>query len=312
MSEIRNRIEKNSKKLESWADKFGIDAYRIYERDIPEYPFIVDRYKDHFVVYDRGDLEIDSRPDKQEHLPELLRALSELFSCPNEKIILKRRARQKGENQYEKLASRGETIIVREDPARFIVNLHDYLDTGLFLDHRLMRQMILKASQGKDFLNLFCYTGSVSVFAALGGARTVSVDMSATYSRWAQDNFELNRIPLSKHEFITRNALEFLADSSYPRRFDLIFLDPPTFSNSKKMSQSFEVERDQQFLVDNCMRLLKPNGTLWFSNNKRNFKLLDSIAHRFPVKDITARTIPKDFRDQKIHRVYEIRSPSSK
>lgn len=308
MNEIRNRLEKNVKKLAPWAERLRIEAYRIYERDIPEYPFIVDRYKDHFVVYDRSDDVIDAKAEKKTHLPELVEALRELFSTSEDKIILKRRERQKGESQYEKIDETSRFMTVREGDALFKVNLHDYLDTGLFLDHRLMREKIRSMADGKDVLNLFCYTGSVSVFAALGGARTVSVDMSSTYSRWAKENFELNRIPLAGHEFVTMNALEYLEDERNPRRFDLVFLDPPTFSNSKKMEGSFEVERDQAFLVENCMRLLKPNGTLFFSNNKRSFKLDPSIVSRYDVKDITEKTIPKDFRDQKIHRVYEIRA----
>lgn len=308
MNEIRNRLEKNVKKLAPWAERLKIEAYRIYERDIPEYPFIVDRYKDRFVVYDRSDEIIDAKAEKKEHLPELLTAIRELFSTTDDKIILKRRERQKGESQYEKIAETARFMTVREGEALFKVNLYDYLDTGLFLDHRLMRERVRSMSKDKDVLNLFCYTGSVSVFAALGGARTVSVDMSSTYTRWAQENFALNDIPLAQHEFVTINALEYLADRGIARRFDVIFLDPPTFSNSKKMESTFEVERDQVFLVENCMRLLKPNGVLFFSNNKRSFKLEPTLTDRFDVKDITAQTIPKDFRDNKIHRVYEIRA----
>ncbi len=308
MSEIRNRLEKNFKKLGPWAERHRIEAYRIYERDIPDYPFIIDRYKDHFLIYDRGHSEIDSKEGKREHFPQLVSALKELFSAVDEKIIVKRRERQKGESQYEKIDGTGRTMVVRESQALFTVNLYDYLDTGLFLDHRLMRQKIFETAKDKDFLNLFAYTCSVSVFAALGGARTTSVDMSATYTRWGQDNFALNKISPAGHEFITQNALEFLGDRTYKKRFDLIFLDPPTFSNSKRMAQSFEVERDQEFLVENAMRLLKPNGTLYFSNNKRTFKLAPAIQSRYSVRDITAQTIPKDFRDPKIHYVFQIRS----
>lgn len=310
MSEIKNRIKKNVANLEAWAKKFKIDAYRIYERDIPDYPFIVDRYNDKFIVYDRSIDSIDSREDKQEHFPELLAALREIFGVDDSKIIVKRRSRQKGEAQYEKIDESNHTETVREGEALFKVNLYDYLDTGLFLDHRLMRDKIRKQSSDKDVLNLFCYTGSVSVFAALGGARVTSVDMSATYSRWAQDNFRLNNLDPDKHTFITENALEYLA-APHKERFDLIFLDPPTFSNSKKMDSSFEVERDQTFLVESCMKLLKPDGVLFFSNNKRSFKLEPALSEKYFVRDITASTIPKDFRDQKIHRVFEIRAGRS-
>lgn len=308
MSAIRNRIEKNSKVLSPWAEKHQIEAYRLYERDIPEYPYIVDRYRDVFVIYDRGNEFLDTKESKRGHFDELITALKELFNATDSQLIIKRRERQKGESQYEKIGASGETLVIRESQALFRVNLYDYLDTGLFLDHRLMRQKIFKEAKDKDFLNLFSYTGSVSVFAALGGARTVSVDMSATYTRWAEENFELNKIPLAGHEFVNRNAIEYLTDRTIERRFDLIFLDPPTFSNSKKMDASFEVERDQDLLVDNCMRLLKPNGTLYFSNNKRSFKLSPALMQRYSTRNITEKTIPKDFRDPKVHHVFEIRA----
>jgi 23S rRNA (cytosine1962-C5)-methyltransferase/23S rRNA (guanine2445-N2)-methyltransferase / 23S rRNA (guanine2069-N7)-methyltransferase len=307
MSEIRNRLEKNTKNLKPWAEKHQIEAYRLYERDIPDYPFIVDRYKDFFVVYDRGDERIDSRDDKREHFPRLIEALKDLYGTNDEHIVIKRRERQKGESQYEKTGNTNRTLTVREGPAVFVVNLYDYLDTGLFLDHRLMRQKIFSEATGKDFLNLFAYTGSVSVFAALGGARTVSVDMSATYSRWAQDNFLANGLNPAAHDFITEDALKYLGAHQERRRFDLIFLDPPTFSNSKRMESTFEVERDQEFLVDNAVKLLKPGGVLYFSNNKRTFKLSPSLSERYRIRDITAKTLPKDMRDPKVHHVFEIR-----
>ena len=311
-TEIKNRIAKNLKNLVPWASKLNIDAYRIYERDIPEYPYIVDRYLDSFVVYDRGN-ELDLSESKAHHFPALLQALAELFEILEaqvaERVIVKQRNRQKGESQYDKISSTGKTMTVREGPARFLVNLYDYLDTGLFLDHRLMRQRVFKESSGRDVLNLFSYTGSVSVFAALGGARTTSVDMSATYTRWARENFLLNGIELSGHQFINENALEYLSLNVRlaKQKFDIIFLDPPTFSNSKKMQASFEVERDQESLIHDCLALLKPRGTLYFSNNKRNFRLLPDLIKNLNIKDITASTIPKDFRDQKIHRVFQIK-----
>ncbi len=305
--DVIQRIKKNLSKLEPWAQRHKIEAYRIYERDIPEYPYIVDRYGSQLVVYDRGDQEIDSKEGKLNHFPELIEGLRELFSIGDEQIIIKRRARQKGDTQYEKIDTRGDRLTIQEGDAKFWVNLHDYLDTGLFLDHRLMRERIRKEAKGKQVLNLFCYTGSVSVFAALGGGRVTSVDMSPTYIKWAQDNFALNEINAVSHTFITRNALEYLADESSNERFDIIFLDPPTFSNSKKMAESFEVERAQEALVKDCMRILNSNGTLYFSNNKRSFKIAKSITDHHLVRDITSATLPKDFRDPKIHHVFEIR-----
>lgn len=302
---IKNRLEKNYKKLKAWAQRSQIEAFRLYDRDIPEYPFIVDIYKDHFLVYDKSEAFIDK--DKN-HLPHVIEALKALFKCPEESIVLKRRERQEGLKQYEKLDGKNETFTVRESQALLRVNLYDYLDSGLFLDHRPMRQKVYKTAAGKKFLNLFCYTGSVSVFAALAGAKTTSVDMSQTYLRWAQDNFLLNQIPLEGHQFINSDVLEWLRNSDKQGPFDMIFLDPPTFSNSKKMEDTFEVERDQNFLVDSCMKMLSPGGVLYFSNNKRKFKISEEILAKYSVKDITEESIPQDFHDKKIHCCFEIRA----
>lgn len=305
MDMIKNRLEKNFKKLKSWSDRNGIEAYRLYDRDIPEYPYIVDVYKDHYLVYDKSDFIKDK--DKN-HLPHVTEALKVLFKCTEDQIVIKKRERQEGLKQYEKMDAKNETFIVKESQASFKVNLYDYLDTGIFLDHRPIRQKIFKMADGKKFLNLFCYTGSVSVFAALGGARTTSVDMSQTYLRWAQDNFSLNKIEFDDHSFVNADVLDWLRINKNQKTFDLIFLDPPTFSNSKKMEDSFEVERDQDFLVNACMEMLNPGGVLYFSNNKRKFKLSEKILSNYSVKDITEESIPQDFHDKKIHNCYEIKN----
>ena len=302
---IRNRLEKNFKKLKSWAERHQIEAYRIYDRDIPEYPYIVDIYKDHFLIYDKSDTFKDAGKN---HLPHVIEAIRSLFKCSEEKIIVKKRERQEGTSQYEKLARREEFFVVRESQAQILVNLHDYLDTGLFLDHRPMRQKVFKSAQGKNFLNLFCYTGSVSVFAALGGAQTTSVDMSQTYLSWAEQNFKLNQISPEGHEFVNRNALEYLRKKQGQKLFNVIFLDPPTFSNSKKMDEVFEVEKDQDFLVEAATSLLLPEGVLYFSNNKRKFKLSENILKKYQVKDLTKESIPQDFHDEKIHHCFEIKN----
>lgn len=305
---IKNRLEKNLKKLKPWATRHQIEAYRLYDRDIPEFPFIIDVYKDYFLVHDKSDTFLDK---EKNHLPLVLAAIKEIFGCADDKIILKKRERQEGLKQYEKLDQKSDTFTVRESQAVFKINLYDYLDTGLFLDHRPMRQKVFKTTSGKKFLNLFCYTGSVSVFAALGGARTTSVDMSQTYLSWAQDNFALNQIDLGAHSFINANVLEWLKEERYKNKFDVIFLDPPTFSNSKKMEDSFEVERDQDFLVDSCMMMLNPGGVLYFSNNKRKFKLSASLQEKYSVVDKTEESIPQDFHDKKIHNCFEIRAKMS-
>lgn len=300
---IQNRIEKNYKHRAKWARKAGLESFRVYEKDIPEFPFIVDVYKDHAVIFEKRDSEIDA--EKFDHFNFIISAVKNVMNLPEEKIIIKSRMKQKGATQYEKLEERNEFFPVKEYQAEFLVNLHDYLDTGLFLDHRPIRQIIFNEAKGKKFLNLFSYTGSVSVMAALGGASHVtSVDLSGTYQEWARKNFEHNKLSLKEHNFIVQSALEYLEKSV--NKFDLIFLDPPTFSNSKKMDDDFEVEKDQEFLVKNCLRLLNPGGTLYFSNNKRKFKLDPIISEISDVQDITDSTIPLDFRDGKIHHCYKI------
>lgn len=303
---IKNRLEKNFKHKSKWAKRENIDAYRLYDRDIPEFPYIVDIYKDQIVIYEKTDINIDH--EKLHHFDFLLEATKAIFNISNEeedeKIIFKSRFKQK-DKQYEKIQEKNELKIVQEKNAKFYVNLHDYLDTGLFLDHRPLRQIIFKESSGKKVLNLFSYTGSISVFAALGGATSVtSVDMSSTYQEWARKNFNLNELSLREHNFLVESALDYLGKAQ--NKFDLIIVDPPTFSNSKKMQNDFEVEEDQLELINNCMRLLNTGGTLYFSNNKRKFKLHLDLKESFIVHDITAKTIPMDFHDQKIHHCFRI------
>lgn len=300
---IKNRIEKNFKHRKKWAARENIEAYRLYEKDIPDFPFIVDVYKDYAVIFEKRDDEIDA--EKFDHFNYIISAVKEILNIPEERVIIKSRSKQKGSTQYTKLEDKNETMLVTEKSAKFIVNLHDYLDTGLFLDHRPLRQMVFKESQGKKVLNLFSYTGSISVVAALGGARQVtSVDMSTTYQDWARKNFEANLIPLKDHIFVTDSAMVYLEKAS--SRFDLIILDPPTFSNSKKMEEDFEVEKNQVFLIKHCMRLLSPDGVLYFSNNKRKFKIDPQIAELAIVTDITPKTIPEDYRDNKVHHCFKM------
>ena len=303
LATIQNRLEKNYKHRLKWAKREGLEAYRLYEKDIPEFPFIVDVYKDHAVIFEKRDEEIDA--DKFDHFEFIISAVKNVLQLPEERVVIKSRFRQKGAVQYTKLEDKNEFFPVKEYKAEFLVNLHDYLDTGLFLDHRPLRQTIFKTSQDKKVLNLFSYTGSISVMAALGGAAKVtSVDMSQTYQDWAKKNFTHNSIDVDKHLFVVESALEWLPRAS--QRFDIIVLDPPTFSNSKKMTDDFEVEKDQLFLVKHCLRLLAPDGVLYFSNNKRKFKLAPEVQELALVADITPKTIPEDYRDQKIHHCFKI------
>lgn len=304
---LLGRLEKNYKKFKPWFDKSQTEVFRLYDKDIPEFPFLVDVYKDYVVIYDKTEI-IDEGKNKEALVIDAVKAL---LNLSEDKIILKKRQRQSGTNQYQKIAAKNERLTVLENGYPVYVNLWDYLDTGLFIDHRPMRYYFLKNAKQKKLLNLFCYTGVVSLMAALGGAQTVSVDMSGKYLNWAKDNFALNNLPVENHRFIEQDALKFLAQAQewpdYKHSFDLIFLDPPTFSNSKEMDTDFEVERDQKQIILNALKFLKPQGVLYFSTNKRKFKLDSEIESQFSVKNTTEKTIPIDCHDQKIHHSFEIR-----
>ena len=301
--DFANRLQKNIKKIEKWAKQQGLDAYRLYDADLPEYNVAVDRYGDHIVVQEyAAPKNIDENKARQ-RLLDAVTATLQVTGIETNKLILKVRQKQKGTNQYEKLANKGEYFYVNEYGAQLWVNLTDYLDTGLFLDHRLTRKILGEMAKGKDFLNLFAYTGSATVHAALGGAKsTTTVDMSNTYLNWAEQNLILNDIEGKQHKLIQADCLQWLEKCD--RQFDLIFVDPPTFSNSKRMEDSWDVQRDHIKLMRNLKRILRPNGTIVFSNNKRGFKMdfdaLDELG--LSAVEISAKTLPLDFeRNKQIH-----------
>ena len=301
--DFANRLQKNIKKIEKWAKQQGLDAYRLYDADLPEYNLAVDRYGDHIVVQEyAAPKNIDENKARQ-RLLDAVNATLNVTGIETNKLILKVRKKQKGTNQYEKLANKGEYFYVNEYGAKLWVNLTDYLDTGLFLDHRLTRKMLGEMAQGKDFLNLFAYTGSATVHAALGKAKsTTTVDMSNTYLNWAEQNLLLNDIEGKQHKLIQADCLQWLEKCD--RQFDLIFVDPPTFSNSKRMEDSWDVQRDHIKLMKNLKRILRPNGTIVFSNNKRGFKMdfakLEELG--LSAVEISHKTLPLDFeRNKQIH-----------
>ena len=301
--DFANRLQKNIKKIEKWAKQQGLDAYRLYDADLPEYNLAVDRYADHIVVQEyAAPKNIDENKARQ-RLLDAVNATLQVTGIETNKLILKVRQKQKGTNQYEKLANKGEYFYVNEYGAKLWVNLTDYLDTGLFLDHRLTRKMLGEMAQGKDFLNLFAYTGSATVHAALGKAKsTTTVDMSNTYLNWAEQNLLLNDIEGKLHKLIQADCLQWLEKCD--RQFDLIFVDPPTFSNSKRMEDSWDVQRDHIKLMKNLKRILRPNGTIVFSNNKRGFKMdfakLEELG--LSAVEISHKTLPLDFeRNKQIH-----------
>ena len=257
----------------------------------------------------RAPSSIDIRKARQ-RLEHLIAVIPEVLKVDREKVILKTRRQQKGLSQYEKQANEGHEMRVHEGGLQFIVNLLDYLDTGLFLDHRDTRQKIRDWSADKRFLNLFAYTGSVSVYAAAGGARsTTTVDMSNTYLNWAKKNFKINGFAQQCHQFIKADCIQWLKGQARSKdRYDLIFLDPPTFSNSKTMDSVFDIQKDQVSLIKDAMSILDRQGTLVFSNNYRKFKLDSWLMDNYQVEDISKQTIPEDFkRNPKIHRCWLIK-----
>lgn len=305
-----NRLGKNIKHLMKWARRNGIDAWRAYDKDVPQFPFVVDIYGEriHLQEYDTGWLMHES--DHKIWLGEVLKAVEFVTGLPPDAISIKTRERQKGLNQYEKTGKAGDNFIVQETGRKFWVNLEKYLDTGLFLDHRNMRQKVGEIAKGKRFLNLFAYTGSFSVYAATGGAiLSETVDLSNTYLDWARRNFILNDIDESKHQIIREDVFTYLqAALRDGKEFDLIVMDPPSFSNSKKMREDLDVQRDHVRLIDGAMALLATDGTLYFSNNLSSFEMDEELAARYLVTDITKLSIPEDFRNKKIHQCFEIKN----
>jgi 23S rRNA (guanine2445-N2)-methyltransferase / 23S rRNA (guanine2069-N7)-methyltransferase len=302
-----NRLRKNQKTLGKWATQQGISCYRLYDGDIPEYAVAVDLYDGWVHVQEyQAPKEIDERKAAQ-RLQEVMAVLPDVLEVPGERIFLKVRKQQKGREQYGKFGEQGQFIEVREGGARLLVNLSDYLDTGLFLDHRPTRLLLGELAAGKRFLNLFAYSGAASVHAALGGAAsTLTVDLSQTYLDWAKKNLALNGFSGGNHRLERADCLDWLGRAK--GEFDLIFLDPPTFSNSKRMEGTFDVQRDHVELLRKTAALLAKDGTLIFSNNNRKFKMDAEALPELLIEDITRKTIPKDFeRNSRIHNCWRIR-----
>jgi 23S rRNA (guanine2445-N2)-methyltransferase / 23S rRNA (guanine2069-N7)-methyltransferase len=319
-----NRLKKNRKKLASWLERESITCFRLYDADIPEYNVAVDLYREaqgegllHAHVQEYAPPRSIDPEQARTHLREALAVIREDLELPRERVHLKRRERQRGRSQYEKLDRAGQEYVVAEGPARFLVNFEDYLDTGLFLDHRPIRAKLRELAAGRRMLNLFCYTATASVHAAIGGASsTTSVDLSRTYLEWAQRNFAINGFEAvqaashaqpGRHRLIRTDVLDWLGRPTR-ERWELIFCDPPSYSNSKRMQQDFDVQRDHGGLIARCVERLAPGGTLVFSTNLRSFELDPRAVDRLEVEDWTTPSIPKDFeRSQRIHRCYLIR-----
>jgi len=358
-----NRLAKNLKKQQTWAERSGVSCYRLYDADMPEYAFAIDIYRTVEAPQSHSPLQPAraSDPMRQSHaslrdaqppqssspmprMPdpapaaaseltwlyvqeyaapaeieleavrrrrgEALSTLSDVTGVVPERICVRTRRKNKRGEQYGKVQDRANFHVVVEDGLKFLVNFDDYLDTGLFLDHRVTRARLRAASSGKRFLNLFAYTCTATVYAAAGGAvSTTSVDMSNTYLNWAQRNFELNDLSPERNGLVQADCRIWLEEGVRSReRYDLIFIDPPTFSNSKRMEGVLDVERDHPALIDGCARLLAPGGLIVFSTNSQRFRLDDALSRRYDIQDISAKTLPRDFeRNPRIHRCYEVR-----
>ncbi len=313
-----NRLQKNLKQLEKWARKNDINAYRLYDADMPEYSAAIDVYcgqtqpgkpeQWYANVQEYAAPKSVDEDRAAQRFAEIELAVPYALDIPAERISYKQRRRNKGTQQYEKLTElpTGDVFSVQEGAARLHINMWQYLDTGLFLDHRPVRKLIAEMARDKRFLNLFCYTATASVHAAMGGARyTVSVDMSNTYLNWARKNYALNGLSESKNRLEQADCLKWLEENE--QQFDLILLDPPSFSNSKRMEDVMDVQRDHVNMINNAMRVLAEGGTLIFSNNLRTFKLDEDALSAFTIKDISSKTIDEDFkRNVKIHQCWLI------
>jgi len=308
---LANRLRKNLKTLGRWARQQGHSCYRLYDADMPEYAFAIDCYGSHVHMQEyKAPVSVneeDSALRRRQAWLALCQVMQQELGIPAKNIVLKVRERQRGKEQYRPTQKEGEDLEVSEGSARFIVNLERYLDTGLFLDHRPIRHWIGEHARGTRFLNLFCYTATATVHAALGGAaHTTSVDMSRSYLQWASRNFALNGLDTRRHVLVQQDCMKFLEECR--EQYDLIFLDPPTFSNSKNTENVLDIQRDHVALIEQCMRLLPPDGLLIFSNNHRRFRLDDAVGQRYRVQDCTAASLDKDFeRNPRIHQTWFIR-----
>ena len=302
------RLKKRARHFRRWPAKKGISCFRLYERDIPELPFVIDRYEDfyHLTEYERPH---DRDPGRHAAWLELMKkTVAKTFDTPIQKVVMKTRLRQAGRSQHEKVDQSRDRMTVGEQGLKFYVNLKDYVDTGLFLDHRHTRQMVRDESTEKHFLNLFAYTGSFSVYAAAGAAAsTTTVDWSNTYLDWARDNMQLNGFEGIHHNFVRADALTFLQNRNSEQKFDLAVVDPPTFSNSKRTDKVWDVQTSHFELLAELAEHISESGVVYFSTNFRKFKLDDGVGRLFDVRDISKQTVPEDFRNKRIHQCFKLK-----
>ncbi|TWU00868.1 bifunctional 23S rRNA (guanine(2069)-N(7))-methyltransferase RlmK/23S rRNA (guanine(2445)-N(2))-methyltransferase RlmL [Stieleria varia] len=301
------RLRKRQKHLRRWPTKRGITCFRLYERDIPEIPLVVDRYEDHLHIteYERPH---DRDPAQHENWLELMaRTAGEALEIPKGNVFLKRRSRLRDNTQYEKIDQTNHRLEVHEGGLKFLVNLADYVDTGLFLDHRVTRGMVRELAEGKNFLNLFAYTGSFSVYAAAGGAkRTTTVDLSRNYLKWAEDNLKRNGFSGDAHRLVASDIETFINEHPPGEMYDLVVLDPPTYSRSKRTEKDWDVQREAVPLLQSLLPLVRKGGVIFFSCNFRRFKFDTEALAVGEIHEISKQTVPEDFRNRRIHRCWRI------
>jgi len=308
MDAFANRLRKVDRHISRWARRQAITCYRIYDADMPEFPFCIDRYEEYLHV---SEYKMRGRSTEAEHtawVQACLEVIAQQLGVPSGNIFFKQRRRlSRREEQYEKVSRESTKIIARENGLRFIVNLTDYLDTGLFLDHRPLRKTVMEEAAGKKVLNLFAYTGSFSVYAAAGQAASVTtVDLSRNYLQWARENMALNELyDAGKQRFEAYDVMHFLKTDT-AGQYDLVIVDPPAFSNSKKLKGTWDTQRDHPALLHLILKKMHPGGVLYFSNNLRNFIPDFRALAAASVQDISLATIPEDFRNKNIHHCYRI------
>ncbi len=306
--EFASRLRKRARHLRRWPTKRGITCYRLYDRDIPEVPVVVDRYETalHVTEYERPHERTPA--EHADWLDLMVRTVAEALDTPRERVYLKRRERQRGDTQYNRVADDRHVHLVKEGGLTFRVNLSDYVDTGLFLDHRQTRDMVRKAARDKRFLNLFAYTGSFTVYAADGGAKqTTTVDLSANYLEWTEANLRLNKFEAGpQHQVIRADGREFVEGLPIEPLYDLAVVDPPTFSNSKRLDDDWDIQRDAVPLLSALAKRMSIGGEVFFSTNFRRFKLDETALTEYSVREISRKTVPEDFRNQRIHRCWHL------
>jgi 23S rRNA (cytosine1962-C5)-methyltransferase len=305
---FRNRLAKVYRHIAKTARRQGVTCYRIYDHDLPEFPFCIERYEDKLYLAEYQRRHGMTEEEHDQWLEGCIPTISEVLETPDDRIYYRERRRKAGrQGQYEKLSSEEEFFIAQEAGLSFKINLTDYLDTGLFLDHRITRGMVREEAAGKKMLNLFCYTGSFSVYAVAGGAMQVdSVDLSKTYLNWAEANMALNGpVDAMKHRFIHADVKQWL-DEVPPDTYDLVVMDPPTFSNSKRMKDFLDIQRDHAELINKTLRAMRPGGILYFSTNYRKFQLEAEKLTATSVKEITKATTPFDFQGKLFRYCFKI------